>query len=120
MTDPISTGARAAAERLTTVYGPGLATDVEAALRTQGLEQRPEQYFDPVSLGGLIVSIATLVWTIYIDLKKKTPNPAPDVVARTVRVQLRNRDNIGPASLHQVIDIVVTEVIKGAEGISDQ
>jgi hypothetical protein len=75
MTDPVSTGARAAAERLTPDFGPGLAADVEAALHTRGSQQRPEQYFDPISLGALIVSIATLAWTIYTDLKKKTPQP---------------------------------------------
>jgi hypothetical protein len=45
---------------------------VEDALRAPGREQRPEQYFDPITLGGLIVSIATLAWNAYTDLKKKT------------------------------------------------
>ena len=34
MSDPVSTAARAAAERLAPEYGPGLAADVEAALRS--------------------------------------------------------------------------------------
>jgi hypothetical protein len=114
LTDPISDGARAAAERLTPEYGPGLAADVEAALHTRGSEQRPERFFDPISLGALIVSIATLAWTIYTDLKTKTPSPAPDVVARTVRVELRRRGDTGPASSDQFTDVIVTEVIKAA------
>src|SRR5262249_4238566 len=112
MGDPISTSARAAAERLAPEYGPELAADVEAALQTRGFQQRPERYFDPVSLGSLIVSIATLAWTIYTDLKKKTPTPAPDVVARTVRVELRKRGDTGPASREKVTDVVVTEIMK--------
>jgi hypothetical protein len=117
MTDPVSAGARAAAERLTPDYGPGLAADVEAALHTRGLEQRPERYFDPVSVGSLIVSIATLAWTIYTDLKKKTSSPAPDVVARTVRVELRKQgDTAVPPG--QIADVVVTEVIKAAQDTS--
>jgi len=114
MTDPISAGARAAVKRLTSDYGSGLAADVEAALHTRGLEQRPERYIDPVSLGSLIVSIATLAWTVYADLKKKAANPAPDVVARAVRVELRNRDDASSAS-SEITDVVVTEVIKAAE-----
>jgi hypothetical protein len=115
MSDPVSAGARAAAERLSPQYGPGLATDVEAALYTRGLEQRPDQYFDPVALGALIVSIATLAWTIYTDLKKKTPAPAPEVVARTVRVELSSRSDAGATSPGQITDVIVTEVIKAAE-----
>jgi hypothetical protein len=117
MTDPVADGARAAAERLTPDYGSGLAADVEAALHTRGQEQRPERYFDPVSLGALIVSIATLAWTVYTDLKKKTPRPAPDVVARTVRVELRNQgDTAAPPA--QLTEVVVTEVIKAAQDAS--
>ena len=115
MTDPITAGARAAAQRLAPQYGPGLAADVEAALHTRDLEQRPERYFDPITLAALIVSIATLAWTIYTDLKTKTPSPAPDVVARTVRVELRKRGNADLASPEQITDVVVTEVIKATE-----
>jgi hypothetical protein len=114
MKDPIADGARAAAERLTSEYGPGLTADVETALHTRGLEERPERYFDPITLGALIVSIATLGWTIYTDLRKKAPHPAPDVVARTVRVELRKRGDTAPAS-QDVTDVVVTEVIKAAD-----
>jgi hypothetical protein len=117
MTDPISVGARATAERLTHEYGPGLPAEVEAALHTRGLERRPEQYFDPVSLGSLIVSIASLTWTVYTGLKKKTPKPAPDVVGRTVRVELRNRDDASSVS-SAITDVVVIEVIKAAEDAS--
>jgi hypothetical protein len=117
MTDPVADGARAAAERLTSAYGAGLAADVEAALHTRSSQQRPERYFDPISLGALIVSIASLAWTVYTDLKKKTPSPAPDVVARTVRVELRKQGDAAAPS-GQVSDVVVTEVIKAAQDTS--
>jgi serine/threonine protein kinase len=113
MTDPVSMGARAAAERLSPEYGPGIVGDVEAAL-TRGLEQRPERHDGTVSLGSLIVSIATLAWTIYIDLRKKTPNPASDVVARSVRVELRKRGDTDTTSSDHISDVVVTEVINAA------
>jgi len=41
MTDPISTGACSAAERLTPEYGPALSLDVEAALHARRSEQLP-------------------------------------------------------------------------------
>jgi hypothetical protein len=112
--DPIAAAAHAAAGHLMAQYGPGLAAEVESALHARGSEHRPEQYFDPVSLGSLIVSIASLAWTIYISMKKKTPNPAPDVLARAVRVELRTRDNNATESHDQVTDVVVTEIIRAA------
>lgn len=118
MTDPVSVGARAAAERLAPDYGPGLAADVEAALHSQGSEQQPERFFDPISLGALIVSIATLAWTVYTDLKKKTPSPAPEVVSRTVRIELRKHDDSAAPPPGQITDVVVTEVIKAAQETS--
>jgi hypothetical protein len=64
MIDPVEHTVRAAAHRLVAEHGPGLVTDVEAALHARGSAQRPEQYLDPVSLGSLIVSVATLAWTV--------------------------------------------------------
>jgi hypothetical protein len=36
-----------------------------------------------VSLGGLIVAIATLAWTGYTDLRKKPRSPQPREIIRT-------------------------------------
>lgn len=115
--DPVAAAARAAAGHLATQHGPVLAAEVEAALHARGTGHRPDQYFDPVSLGSLIVSIASLTWTIYTGLKNKTPNPAPEVLARAVRVELRTRGDNAQASQEQdkVTEIVVTEIIQGAD-----
>jgi hypothetical protein len=112
MSDPIAAAARAAADHLAGEYGQGLKAEVEAALHTRGTSPRPEQYFDPVSLSTVIVSIATLAWTIYTDLKNKNPNPAPDVVARTVRVELRRHEGTGGVAEEEITDVVVTEIIR--------
>jgi hypothetical protein len=112
--DPIAAAARAAAGHLAAGYGPGLAAEVESALCARGTEHRPEQYFDPVSLGSLIVSIASLAWAIYTGLKQKTPKPAPDVLARAVRVELRTRGDNPAASQDKITDVVVTEIIRAA------
>jgi hypothetical protein len=113
MTDPIEHNARAAAHRLAAEY-PGLPAKVEAALYARGLTQRPERYLDPISLGALIVSVASLAWTVYTDLRKKTPMPSPDVVFRTVRVQLRDADDLASAQRERIIGIVVDETIQAA------
>ncbi len=75
MNDPVGAIAQAAARRLTPEYGPRLQSEVEAALYARDAERRPDQYLDPVTLGSLIVSTATLAWTIYNDLRKKAPEP---------------------------------------------
>ena len=88
MADPITAGARAAAQRLAPEHGLGLVLEVEAVLRARQRERPAEYYFDPVSLGSLIVSVATLTWTIYTDLERKRLDHSRDVVARQVRVEL--------------------------------
>lgn len=110
--DPVSVAARAAASHLAAQYGPGLTAEVEAALHTRGTRHRPEQYFDPVSLGSLIVSIASLAWTIYTGLKAKTANPAPEVLTRAVRVELRTRSENSTGAEDKITEVVVTEIIR--------
>ncbi|RAK26193.1 hypothetical protein B0I29_12825 [Actinoplanes lutulentus] len=113
MTEPIATVARAVAAQLTDRYGPRLPGDVEAALHQP--QTRPEQYLDPVSIGGLVVSVATLAWTIYKDLSKSTPEPKPHVITRTIRLQLPATTDINPDDRDRIIDAVVTETLHAAE-----
>jgi hypothetical protein len=113
--DPVAAAARAAAGRLAGEYGPGLAAEVEAALYAGGPGRR-DQYVDPVSVAGLIVAVATLAWTVYNDLRKKTARPSREVVARTVRVQLRARGGGDPAAQEKITEVVVTEVMDAAGG----
>src|ERR1039458_7519647 len=107
MTDPITAAARATAERLAAEYGPSLAADVDAALHARQTAQRRSQYLDPVSLGALIVAIATLAWTIYSDQRKKTPEPSPGMVARHVRVELRKHGDTSQQDTDHITEIVV-------------
>jgi hypothetical protein len=106
---PSRAAARAAARQLTGRYGARLTIDVEAALHAA--EDRPQQYLDPVSLGGLLVSIATLAWTVYRDLKRQTPRPTPQVISSTVRRELRYTTDLDPGERDQIIDVVVTEIL---------
>lgn len=115
MTDPVEHTARAVAQHLAAQHGPGLATDVEAALHARGSTQQPERYVDLISLGSLIVSVATLAWTVYTDLKKQTPRPSPAVIARTIRVRLSDNGELDPAQRDRIIDLVVDETVQAGE-----
>jgi hypothetical protein len=103
--------ARAAGRRLAVEHGPGLEHGVEAALHSRGTRSGG-QYLDPVSLGSLVVSVATLAWTVYQDLRTKTERPAPEAVARRIRIELDEGGTSGPAELEAVVDVVVEEIVK--------
>jgi hypothetical protein len=103
-------GARAAAARLAPEFGDRLPADVEAALHTPA-GGGGDRYLDPVALAALIVSAAQLAWTVYADLQKRTAKPAPQVVARRVRVELAEHTEIDPGVRDRVIDIVVAETL---------
>lgn len=112
MSDPVGTAARAAARRLETPSAPGLEAEVEAALAARESASPPPQYLDPVSLASLVVGVASLAWTVYMDLRKHTARPAPEVVARTVRVRLHDSGHTAPDHL---VEVVVTETMQAGE-----
>ena len=119
MDDPVAPIARAAATRLAADHGRALTVDVEAALARRGPAQPPEWYLDPVSLGSLVVSVATLAWTVYTDLRSKTRSPSRDVLVRTVRVRLVGADAVDAATRDQVIEVVVDETIRTGQNPDD-
>ena len=58
----------------------------------------PGRYLDPVSLASLIVSIASLTWTIYNDRRTHSPEPPPsESIARQVRITLASRTRPCPS-----------------------
>jgi hypothetical protein len=116
MADPITVASRATAEQLAADYGTALAADVEAALHAHRTGQRPGQYIDPASLGSLIVATATLAWTIYADLRRKTPAQPPETLGRQISIHVngsehstRPGDEVG-----RITSIVITEIIHAA------
>jgi hypothetical protein len=110
MTDPAAAAARASATILAPDLGPNLPTEVEGALAARDKEQRPDQYFDPISIASLIVSIATLAWTIYNDQRNRTPDPPPSSIARQVRITLRDQDTPLPRDIEHITEVVATEI----------
>lgn len=116
MIDSVSHGARTAAEHLAIDLGAGVVVQVEEALNQRAATGRPPHYHDPISLGALIVSAATLAWQIYRDLKQRQGEPpSSDAVAQTVRVELRDYDETDATQRDRIIDVVVTETIRAAQ-----
>jgi hypothetical protein len=130
MIDPVAATARAAASILAAELGASARVEVEAALLARDSSpQRPTQYVDPVSLGGLIVAIATLAWTIYADRSKRSHHSSSDastppgeipeaaspyLVARQVRTIMRERGEPARPHIDRITDTVVTEVFRFA------
>jgi len=114
MKDPVGYGARRAAERLAGDFDPRIVFDVEQALHGVHASPTPEQYFDPVSLASLIVSVASLTWNVYQGSKERTPEPTPEDVARDVRVDVRVPSELTPAQGERVISVVVEETLKAS------
>lgn len=117
--DPVGRAARVAARRLTADPNSRLTVDVETALQERGSNGRPDQYVEPVGLAALIVAAADLAWSVYIDLRKKTPKPAPEVIARQIRIKLDQPRTIEPAERDRVIEIIVDEIIQPADEPDD-
>ena len=116
MTDPAAQAARSAAAILAPAHGPALPAEVEAALAARDPGHRPGRYLDPVSLASLIVSIATLAWTVYNDQRTRdTKNtPDPEAIARQIRITLREQDTILPAGTEHITEIIATEITRHA------
>jgi hypothetical protein len=114
VTDPAAQAARAAAATLAPDLGPSLPAAVEAVLAARHTSHRPDHYLDPVSLASLIVSIATLAWTIYNDQRGHTPDPKPDAIERQVRITLREQDIALPTGTEKIIEVVSTEITRHA------
>lgn len=116
MTDPAADAARSAAAILAPGHGQNLPVEVEAALAARGGDQRPERYFDPVSIGTLIVSIATLAWTVYNDQRNRGhgQEPEADSFTREVRITLRDQDTALPPGTELITEVVATEIIRHA------
>lgn len=112
MTDiAIRRAARAAARRLAGELDPGLRTQVEEALAARDDGVRPEQFFDLVTLGTLIVAAADLAWTVYNDQRGKRRRSDPKIIVRHVELALPPSDTVSPAQRARVIEVVVEETL---------
>lgn len=121
MDSAVRYAARATARRLAPHYGAELKAQVEAALRASEGGESPDQFtLDPVALGSLIVSAASLAWTVYTDLRSRAPKPPGEENARreppSGEIVQKVRDDHPPVSQVQpdewakIIEILVEEI----------
>lgn len=64
-----------------------------------------------MAIGGLVVSVATLAWTVVNDLRTKMTKPSSEVVARRVRLKIETPDGVTPTQRDRIIDVVVHEAL---------
>jgi hypothetical protein len=117
MDEAAATAARSAAQRLAGELGGQLPGDVEAALRTRADAPARDQDVDPLSLAGLVVSVASLAWGIYRDLRRTGDAPQREVVERRPRVEVRELDTgTAPKQRNRIIEVVVDELLSPDDG----
>jgi hypothetical protein len=89
---------------------PAVVPQVEAELQTQGASQEPKRFDGGlVSIGGLLVAVASLAYTIWRD-RQKEKRLAPDALKRRVRIELDDRGYPDTTQRAQVIEAVVRAV----------
>ena len=101
--------------RIVAATNENLPAQVEAALYTRNSTQHPDRYLDPVSVASLIVSIATLAWTIYNDRKKQDPDPTAETIARAIRLELDHDGRINPTHYTQIINITANTTFEAIQ-----
>ena len=97
--------ALAAAEKLGDSYGEEIVAEVQLALASD--RRRETLAVDPISLGGLIVSVATLAWTIYKDTRTK----AATELSTAVSLKL-DAGAIAPEDRKRIVDAVVATILE--------
>jgi hypothetical protein len=113
MASPTDRIARRAAQRLARNADlPPLVPEVERQLQAGEADQPAERY-EPVtvSLAALVVSIASLAWTIYTDLRKQTPRPDPEALKRRIRVEVDLPEQVSAADRDRVLAVIVEETL---------
>jgi hypothetical protein len=109
--------ARSTALRLAGEIDPALPALVEAQLQPGA---PPRRFADPVTAGialaALIVTAAKTGWDIYRDVKKdgKDP-PAPPVLERRLRIELKIDPALPAAQSQRAIAVVVEEIARQDE-----
>jgi hypothetical protein len=113
---PVDRIARSAARRLERDGDlPSLVPEVERQLQLGTAGQAAERY-EPItiSLAALVVSIASLAWTVYTDLRKQIPRPDPEVLKRRLRVEVKLPEQVSAADRDRVVTVIVEATLADA------
>ena len=112
MTDAASI-TRHAAARLSAALGPDLPAQVEQELDADLLDP-PKRLADPISLAALIVSVASLAWTIWHDLKKDHASRSQNEQAEALATALARsaQPALAPPQRTLVVRVVAEETVR--------
>ena len=104
----------AAAARLAAIDGdPRLETDVSRQLDDAAATVPQDYELVSLAIASVVISAATLAWTIYRDLRNDRKDINPDDIARRVRVQIADQHPDLPThDRNRIIDIVIEEIDK--------
>nr|WP_294508144.1 hypothetical protein [uncultured Rhodopila sp.] len=105
--------ARHTAGRLAATLGPDLPAQVERELNADPLDP-PIRGVDPVSLASLLVSLASLAWTIWRDLRKDHATRSRGEQAETLAASLAQSapPALPPARRTLVVRVVAEETVR--------
>ena len=90
--------------------GRKLIADVEAALYDSGPGRRPAQFFDPLELAGVIVSLASLAWQLYESHRQQGEKTSKGELGDETRKDPTFND-VSEDVRERIIVIVVSEII---------
>ncbi|MEU1465836.1 hypothetical protein ABZ467_35350 [Streptomyces sp. NPDC005727] len=117
MDDLIATVARATVGQLGAQFGKPelLEVQVETALRRNGATSASDRFADPVAVGGLIVTIATLAYQIYQDHRKQHgTRPSRSTLVEYIRVERRAAGELMSVE-ETIIEVVAEEIVTAAD-----
>ena len=110
MADPSDDIARRAAQRLGLELDRNLPALVEARIQGGGAIAKRYELVTLVALAALVVTVAKYTWDIYRDLKKDAKAaPSAEVIARTIRLELKGDGSVTIEQRDRVISVVVEE-----------
>ena len=105
--------ARRAALRLGDELDRNLPAAVEAQVQWDGAVPQRYEPGTTIALAALILSAAKFAWDIYRDIKKDSKAaPAPEVIARQMRLKLDVAEEIDVGRRDRVITVVIDELMK--------
>ena len=105
--------ARNVALRLQDELDRNLPAAVEAQIQAGGAAPQRYEAAITIALAALILTAAKFAWDIYRDLKKDSKTaPAPEVIARRMRLELKVAEEIDKSRGDRIIEVVVDELVK--------
>lgn len=105
--------ARKAAVKLVETGGSQLPQFTERVLSKGEGQEYADQYDLATALGiaSLLVSIASLTWSMYSELRKKSLKPDQSALVRRIQVQVGEPKGVSILQRDRIIEVVVEETL---------